>query len=625
MNGRELIADCGTTGRDGVDEDLAVSKAPRRVIEVCVEHIGNKTALRNCLSSNYIVRDYSDSQKSNVEVDLIVVDAFGLEKHSHAIASRRSRLSDFGIIPVLAVCLPIDARKITDNLGNLIDEVVYLPIGIREFGNRISRLLAFREITVKLTSALRLAENTVAEKKKFIAIMSHELRTPLNAILGINDHLIKNLTDAAAAQPLRVAQNAARQLSRIAEDLLELSRPPDKKRDLKIVAFSPSSLVHEIAMLFCDQAKYKGLRINTVCDFAGFLLGDKTLISRVICNLVDNAIKFSLAGTITIGFECISSVGKWWDAKIFVVDEGIGVPINDRERIFHEFEQIDSSNTRWFSGSGLGLAIASQLATIMKGEIGVDSNVGKGSTFWVKLSLEMVDTALIDNTFTAACGRVLVVCPESQMSTAIRECLSADHVIFDMRLTVAEAICELQRSVAASNTYDAVVIDADTDLPPEVSFRLYEALAGADFPRVVVVGDPIRPEHLTHLIPHATIRLGTSEVRSHLTRVLGTHKAPDLSLGNVGEIIERVVMDRSGKNDCLNDEVSGIPPETRIEIHRIASLLASNDVSAISEIENLRGFISGFLGSRSGIFLNHVSGFRFDLASQELTFALNAK
>jgi len=218
------------------------------------------------------------------------------------------------------------------------------------------------------------------QQSDFITNVSHELRTPLAGILGYTELLLEGGDGELAADQLRdiqEVQSGGQVLLTLVNDILDESQIEAGKMTLKTGCVDLKVMIASVLATVRALAERKGLFLRADILDGAEALGDETRLKQVLTNLVGNAIKFTDAGGITI--NCLPWSGFW---RVSVMDTGIGMPDDSKEVVFERFKQLDQSTTRRFGGTGLGLAIAKGLVTMQGGEMGVDSTVGRGSTFW---------------------------------------------------------------------------------------------------------------------------------------------------------------------------------------------------------------------------------------------------
>ncbi len=275
------------------------------------------------------------------------------------------------------------ARGLFPTLG-----LAVLALFIVVFRQLISHLRS-QKLLLASEKELKIARDEALEgsrlKSEFVTNMSHEIRTPLSGILGMSELLTLKTLDDEGQEIAKHVHESARHLLVVVNDLLDFSKLEAGKMVLEKAEFSPAELIQEVVNITSREATRKNLFMRTHVDamVSPKLLGDKGRIKQVILNLVYNAIKFTANGGITI------EVGIDGDlTRITVTDTGIGIAPTVQEKLFQPFVQADGSTTRVYGGTGLGLSISKSLVALMKGDMGVTSELGAGSTFWVTLPLE---------------------------------------------------------------------------------------------------------------------------------------------------------------------------------------------------------------------------------------------
>ena len=231
--------------------------------------------------------------------------------------------------------------------------------------------------------ALQIAQDSNRTKSDFLANMSHEIRTPMNAILGIT--YLARRADPSPKQLdyLTKIGNAAESLLGIMNDILDFSKIEAGKLELEVISFSLHDVLRNLLDVVGQKAQDKGVALVTSvsADVPTQLVGDPLRLGQILINLVNNAIKFTDAGEITVRVEADEITSNDLRLNISVADTGIGMSPEQVANLFQSFHQGDTSFTRKYGGTGLGLAICKQLCELMKGEITVQSELGKGSTF----------------------------------------------------------------------------------------------------------------------------------------------------------------------------------------------------------------------------------------------------
>jgi signal transduction histidine kinase/CheY-like chemotaxis protein/HPt (histidine-containing phosphotransfer) domain-containing protein len=253
-----------------------------------------------------------------------------------------------------------------------------------------------REREEALAAAKEAAEHARAEaeaansaKSTFLATMSHEIRTPMNGVLGMIEVLERQGLSVGQRRTVATMRDSAQALLRIIDDVLDFSKIEAGKLNLEQTTFSLSVLMDQVQQTFLPLAEAKGLAVTSVVDPGSHdaLIGDPTRVRQILFNLVGNALKFTERGGIVLRAGTAPLGGERTRVTLAVQDTGVGLSEEERSRLFRPFSQADSSTTRRFGGTGLGLSIVRRLAELMDGSVAVESELDRGSTFTVELTL----------------------------------------------------------------------------------------------------------------------------------------------------------------------------------------------------------------------------------------------
>ena len=226
-------------------------------------------------------------------------------------------------------------------------------------------------------------------KSEFLANMSHEIRKPLNAVLGFSGLMQQTSLNHEQKEFIAAIHSSGNALLTLINDLLDYSKIEAGHLELEDIAFDLRRLVDDVVDIMAEKIQYKGLQLYTQIDaaFPEKIIGDPGRFRQILLNLINNACKFTASGHITLKIALISVQDKVLQLRCEVVDTGIGIDFANSNTLFQPFIQADNSTTRQFGGTGLGLSICRRLVEAMAGEIGVESQLGYGATFWFTASL----------------------------------------------------------------------------------------------------------------------------------------------------------------------------------------------------------------------------------------------
>jgi len=366
---REELVSLGVDAREqDIHQRLAIitkrsQPANRRTAELLMQEASDKeitASVKHSLSEQKLLLDILD--------ELIEL------QNQYTEAAVHSNKMEYQFIWILLLSLGIVVLVI----GAVIARVVARNVH--------QKSLEFAIKNEELAVAYQQAEEATKSKSTFLANMSHEIRTPMTGVLGMLD-LLKN-TELVSEQKhfVNTAYNSAETLLKIINEILDFSKIEAGRVELEEIKFNLRHLVEEVVGLYAKDVQAKDVEIVSYIDndVPKYVLGDPARLRQILSNLVSNAVKFTHVGEIFVGVKCFNTPGSDMAGMYCfeVIDTGIGISKPAQKKIFGLFTQADESTNRKFGGTGLGLAISEQMTKLFGGEIGVESEEGKGSKFW---------------------------------------------------------------------------------------------------------------------------------------------------------------------------------------------------------------------------------------------------
>ena len=347
---------------------------------------------------------------------------------------------------------------------------VEIRLSLYESGDRKLICGLVRDITDRkhseemLKEAIKTAEEASKYKSEFLANMSHEIRTPMNGVIGMTGLLLDTPLNNEQTEYAHTIRKSADSLLSIINDILDFSKIEAGKLDIEILDFNLRNAIGEVMDLPSVNAHEKGLEFAYYIhhDIPSLLKGDPGRLRQILINLVNNAIKFTEKGEVFTTLTPEKETDKNVTIKFTVKDTGIGISQSDAAILFQSFQQVDSSTTRNYGGTGLGLSISKRLAEMMGGEIGVESELGKGSIFWFTAVFEKQPFAKEDDFMIPeeiVSKRLLIVDDSNTNLKILGGYLEKWGFNYDEALSAEVALKLLKAVSKVGSPYDLVITD----------------------------------------------------------------------------------------------------------------------------------------------------------------------
>ena len=327
------------------------------------------------------------------------------------------------------------------------------------------------ETNLRLRDAIKDAEQLTVEAKaanvakgQFLANVSHEIRTPLNGVIGMTELLLDTDLDEKQRDYTEIIKIGGDALLTLINDILDFSKIEAGKLEVETIDFDLRATVEDISDFLAVRAQDNELEFVCLIDpeVPSFVRGDPGRLRQVLGNVIGNAVKFTPHGEVSIHVSFLAELENQVIIKFTVEDTGIGIPEDKIENLFNPFSQMDASNTRQYGGTGLGLSISKNLVELMSGEIGVQSSVGKGSTFWFTIILEKQPFVPVRMTACpgAVCGRRVLGVDDNATNRRLLEAYLRNWGCrFDLVDGGQSALAELRHACLTGDPYEIAILD----------------------------------------------------------------------------------------------------------------------------------------------------------------------
>ena len=416
-----------------------------------------------------------------------------------------------------------DANRINVEVLTGTNENKWLDITVKSVKSNLGEIEGYIGTIVDITDVKKTEMELISAKEKatlannakddFLSTMSHEIRTPLNAVIGVSHLLLLEDPKKEQMENLDALKYSSEHLLDLVNDILDFNKIASGSLELEDTDFNLDRILNGLQFIFLNKAKEKGIRFTIKKDNAlpNMLMGDSTRITQILTNLINNAIKFTEAGKVTLDMELENETPEHCFIRFEVRDTGIGISEDKREKIFDSFSQANSDTTRKYGGTGLGLAICKKLIEFMGGELTVDSILGKGSTFSFGINLKKSEVEEKDDIVFSSKdvfdiedvkslkGIKILVAEDNTLNVlVIRKFLMKWDVLFEIAengkvaVEMAEANCydlilmDLQMPVM--NGFDAAraIRDSENSLNKDIPIYALSASAGVDIKQKII-------------------------------------------------------------------------------------------------------------------------------------------
>lgn len=407
------------------------------------------------------------------------------------------------------------------------------------------------------------AENANRSKSEFLANMSHEIRTPLNAVIGFSELLEKTEVTEKQKGYLKSIRSGGKTLLSIINDILDLSKIESGKLVIHPEPSIIQSVIGEICQIFEPETQKKGLslRLAIADDMPSCLMLDESRIRQVLFNLIGNAIKFTDHGSIDVSVGCQPNhnVPRTFDLEMEIMDTGVGIPVDQQQKVFEYFEQQDGQSNRKYGGTGLGLTISARLVEKMGGEISLQSTPGVGSTFTVKirgLTQKDIDT---QNS----------LCKELSMQSLVHFDKATLLVVDDIesnRNLVSSALEDSDIKIIEATDGSQAVLMSESDSPDLILMDLRMPVMGG-----IEAAEKIKANPITANIPIVAVTASTDlSFKNNASEKFDGYLVKPFTNKQLVDELKRFMPHQIEKGN--------MPPDTRLKASRISLTIETKSI-----------------------------------------------